>query len=266
MWPAFPASDYYGSSAPPRRHQPATGLPADQLAAGRGGDRRDGSHVHSRTVRRGRRPAMPLQHRHGYAAGLHRGLPAGDIDPAKEFPARPACGCALLPSPDPPGSSWWVLLRGVQPLVPHVHLSVSLAGPGPSGSAGPSRRCQGCFPPSPASPGSGCPQLQPARCDEPAAVSFHHRTVQERLVALDVPAPQLVRAGSASSSGSGMTRVGALVAALAGLPGLGQDAVHRALRGEVDALVQQGGDHLGWGGVAEPLRVKHRPHRLAFGV
>ena len=27
MWPAFPASDYYGSSAPPRRHQPATGLP-----------------------------------------------------------------------------------------------------------------------------------------------------------------------------------------------------------------------------------------------
>ena len=32
-----------------------------------------------RTVRRGRRPAMPLQPRHGYAADLHRGLPAGDI-------------------------------------------------------------------------------------------------------------------------------------------------------------------------------------------
>ena len=43
-----------------------------------------------------------------------------------------------------------------------VHLSVSLAGPGPSGSADPSRRCQGCFPPSPAPPGSGCPQLQRA--------------------------------------------------------------------------------------------------------
>ena len=85
------------------------------------------------------------------------------------------------------------LLRGVQPLVPHVHLSVLLAGPGPSGSAGPSRRCQGCCPPSPSSPGSGCPQLQPARCDGPAAVSFHHRTVQERLVALDVGDPQLVR-------------------------------------------------------------------------
>jgi hypothetical protein len=41
MWPAFPASDYYGSSAPPRWHRPATGLPAGQQAAGRGGDRRE---------------------------------------------------------------------------------------------------------------------------------------------------------------------------------------------------------------------------------
>ncbi len=31
---------------------------------------------------------MPLRPRHGYAADLHRGLPAGDIEPAKEFPAR----------------------------------------------------------------------------------------------------------------------------------------------------------------------------------
>ena len=37
MWPAFPTSDYYGSSVPSRRHQPATGLPAGQLAAGRRG-------------------------------------------------------------------------------------------------------------------------------------------------------------------------------------------------------------------------------------
>ncbi len=35
MWPTFPASDYYGSSVPPRRHQPTTCLPADQLAADR---------------------------------------------------------------------------------------------------------------------------------------------------------------------------------------------------------------------------------------
>ncbi len=99
MWPAFPASDYYGSSAPPRQHQPATGLPAGHAGRGRGGDRRDGSHVHSRTVRRVRRPAMPLQHRHGYAADLHRGLPAGDIAPAKEFPAPPRAGARCNPAP-----------------------------------------------------------------------------------------------------------------------------------------------------------------------
>jgi hypothetical protein len=51
-------------------------------------------------------------------------------------------------------------LRGVTALVPLVHLPVSLAGPGPSGSAGPSRRCRGCSPASPAFPGSACPQLR----------------------------------------------------------------------------------------------------------
>ena len=52
--------------------------------------------------------------------------------------------------------------RSVQPLIPRVHLPVLLAGPDPSGSTGPSRRCRGCLPPSPVSPGSGCPQFHPA--------------------------------------------------------------------------------------------------------
>jgi hypothetical protein len=46
MWPAFPTSDYYGSSAPPRRHQPTTDLPAHRPTGRRGRDGRDGSHVH----------------------------------------------------------------------------------------------------------------------------------------------------------------------------------------------------------------------------
>jgi hypothetical protein len=29
---------------------------------------------------------MPLQHRHGYAAAIHRGLPAGDITQPRSFP------------------------------------------------------------------------------------------------------------------------------------------------------------------------------------
>lgn len=31
---------------------------------------------------------MPLRPRHGYAAGFHHGLPAGDINRPEEFPAR----------------------------------------------------------------------------------------------------------------------------------------------------------------------------------
>jgi len=43
-----------------------------------------------------------------------------------------------------------------------LHLLALLAEPRPSGSVGPSRRCRGCSPPSPAFPGSGCPQLRQA--------------------------------------------------------------------------------------------------------
>ena len=36
--------------------------------------------------RQGRRPTMPLQHRHGYAAGLHRGLPVGALHRPRSSP------------------------------------------------------------------------------------------------------------------------------------------------------------------------------------
>jgi hypothetical protein len=164
MRSAFPISDYYGSSAPPRQHQPTTSLSATLLATAWVGDRRGGSHVHCRSDRRGRRPAMPLQPRHGYAAGLHHGLPTGDITQPRSSSddGIDVLAVARVRVADQPRSARFELeglLRGVQPLVPHVRLSVSLAEPGPSGSTGPPRRCRGCFPPLPASPGSGCPQL-----------------------------------------------------------------------------------------------------------
>ncbi len=72
---------------------------------------------------------MPLQHRHGYAAGPHRGLPTGDINRSRSHHTQQLLdGCALLRGPDPPGSSRWVSLRSFQTLVPHVRLSVLLAG------------------------------------------------------------------------------------------------------------------------------------------
>ena len=76
------------------------------------------------------------------------------------------------------------VLEGRLTLVPCVHLPVTLAGPRPSDGAGSSRLCQGCLSPSPASPGIRLPSATSARCDGPKAVAFHHRTVQQRLVAL----------------------------------------------------------------------------------
>ena len=37
------------------------------------------------------------------------------------------------------------------------------------------------------------PSASPVRCDEPEAVSFHHRTVKQRLVALEIGDPQTIR-------------------------------------------------------------------------
>src|SRR6266540_2798423 len=64
-----------------------------------------------------------------------------------------------------------------------VHLSALLAGPGPSGSADPSRRCQGRLPPSPAPSGSGCPQLHQAAATAWRRSPFISARIPWRLVA-----------------------------------------------------------------------------------
>jgi hypothetical protein len=68
--------------------------------------------------------------------------------PASESPPHPGgtmCTAAR------PRSGRFEPVPELEGFPPPVHsrytLSASLAGPGPSGSAGPSRRCQGCFPP-----------------------------------------------------------------------------------------------------------------------
>jgi hypothetical protein len=58
-----------------------------------------------------------------------------------------------------------------------TRLLALLAEPDASGSTAPSRRCQGCFPSSPAFPGTDCPQLLPGRCDGPAAEVSHLHSV-----------------------------------------------------------------------------------------
>jgi hypothetical protein len=72
-------------------------------------------------------------------------------------------GCAPLPSPDPPGSSWWCLLERRSDAGSSRTPSRLACRTRTISGAGPSRRCRGCCPPFLASPRSGCPQLhQPA--------------------------------------------------------------------------------------------------------
>ena len=66
------------------------------------------------------------------------------------------------PAPYPPGLSRHVAYGTSTTGSLALRLLNSLDGPASSGRADTSRRCRGCFPPSPAFPGSGCPQLHQA--------------------------------------------------------------------------------------------------------
>jgi hypothetical protein len=139
-----------------------------------------------RTDRSAWYPALPRQHRHGYAAGIHRGLPTGTPSRLRSQPST-TDDHALHPGPYPPDLSR-CHAYGALALVPLVYRLISLAGPNPSGSTRQSRLCQRCFPPSLASPGSGCAQLPPGCCDNPARRSHtsfgpQRLTAHQRLVA-----------------------------------------------------------------------------------
>ena len=115
---------------------------------------------------------MPLRHRCEYAAAFPRSLPGSSCPPPREFPAPPhAQQVRAASSPDPPGSSWR-RIKGVS------HAGSSRT---PLHSASRTRTIWQCWPvpalsgllpPSPAPPGSGCPQLhRPAATGSAAKVS-----------------------------------------------------------------------------------------------
>ena len=112
------------------------------------------------TVRRRRHPVMPLRYRHGYAADLSPWPPDRRHGTGRGVPRARRAGTHRCPARIRQVGAGGIRLRGVRPLVSHVHLLVLLAGPGSSDGVEPSRRCRGCCPPSPSSQGPGCPQLR----------------------------------------------------------------------------------------------------------
>src|SRR3954447_24325433 len=146
-WPAFPASEYYGPSAPSRPDRQAMRPPGP---ARRWQRRRSG--------RAGTVPTFIHEPFDGIGTQLCPCTIATATPQAFTVASRPATS----PGPGVPRSAGravrvrdairptsarfrvgGLVLRSVQPLVPRVCLSVSLAEPAPSGSAGTTRRCRG---------------------------------------------------------------------------------------------------------------------------
>jgi Phage integrase family len=117
---------------------------------------------------------MPLRHRCEYAAALPRSLPGSSCPPPQEFPAHTRGRVRAAPGPDPPGSSR-CLIKGVS----HAGSSRTPLRPA---SRTPAiwqywrvPALSGLLPPSPAPPGSGCPQLhRPAATGSAVKVSHPH--------------------------------------------------------------------------------------------
>src|SRR6266511_1255869 len=165
--PAFPDSNGGASRPrllrglrPLRGHRSATDLPTTALAG-----RWEGDHggvprsPHNRSVREvpsSTPAASPRLRRRHSPWPPHRWL-----YPASELTHRlPARVHALPTGPYPPGLSRLSAYGASTTGSLSLHLLTSLDEPAPSGSSGTSRRCQGCFPPSPAFPRSDCPQLR----------------------------------------------------------------------------------------------------------
>lgn len=188
MCGALLRSDYYEASVPPDGHQPATCLPFTGLDARQVGrprvvptftTNRSKSEVPTSTP-----AASPRLRRRPSPWPPHRTPLAGfGVDPP---PASLRCrvvGSRAAPRPisvrfEPGGT-----VTGLRTVVPCVHLLLTLAGPGPSDSADPSRTLSGPLATLPSVPRVGLPSASPGSCDRPAAGSFHPCSISSRLVA-----------------------------------------------------------------------------------
>src|SRR5579859_3069881 len=144
------------TAAPPRpRLRPASRLSAPCLPGREAG--RNGHGRFPRSLlsgRRARHPALPLRHRHGYAAAFHRGLPSQAGQTRTGVPRPVMMGrVRAADQPESTGFRAGGTLRGVTAPVPRVYLPASLTAPGPSGSTRPARLCQGCSRPPRRPPG-----------------------------------------------------------------------------------------------------------------
>ena len=153
---------------------------------------------------------MPLRPRHGYAAGPSPWPPGRPLQTRPGVPHQPVkSGGQRVRTANRPISTRFELavLRGVTTLVPRVHLSVSLAGPAHL-AVRTVPALSGLLPPSPATPGSGCPQLHRAATTAEGPRSRGRTGARCCLVLGPFPRPAL-RTGRAAFTASGAPRIAA---------------------------------------------------------
>jgi hypothetical protein len=132
------------TAAPPRPDRSTVGAPSPTHPpdAGGQGKIRNGSRVHCGSLNGGGARLCPC----GIAASTPQPFPAASLAAhahrrGSSLPTHSRC--APLPAQIHQVRAG-AASRGCHTPVPHVLLSIPLAGPKPSGSAGPSRRCRGC--------------------------------------------------------------------------------------------------------------------------
>src|SRR5512133_4359175 len=135
------------------------------------------------TAGRGRRPAMPRQPRHEYAADLPRGLLAGHLNRRPSRPPTLLVERALLPGPDPPDSSRFLSCGGSTPGSCNTCTFPSRL-PGPGRLAVPTRPVVvGAAPTLPCASRVRLPPASPGRYDSPeVGLSSHEVAVRHHLV------------------------------------------------------------------------------------
>ena len=155
----------------------------------------------------GWRPAFPLRPRHGYAAGIHRGLLDEGSHPFQESTST-LCrrSAAPLSGPYPPGWSWRTLLRGFHHWFLHSY-TVPSCLPDPSRLAVPTRSVVvRAAPTFPSASWVRLPSASSACCDRSKVEPSDLHSVSWRLVAHQHVRASVARAGVASIDGRAFTR------------------------------------------------------------